>query len=118
MSPLITTRAGASAGAYGWGAASDVATSYESIATNSLSGATSYSFSSIPSTYKHLQIRFNMIVGAGNDAIYTRANGDTGSNYATHGMWQTSASGNMNGTSIYAYGWFYGAIRLTNCWNH
>ena len=109
MSPLITTRAGASANAYGWGAASAVATSFESIATNSLSGATSYTFSSIPSTYKHLQIRFSMIVGAGNDAIYMRANGDTGSNYAGHGMWQTSATGYANNSQMYAYGSFYGA---------
>jgi hypothetical protein len=40
------------------GSFAPVATSYESIASASPNGASTVSFSSIPSTYKHLQIRY------------------------------------------------------------
>lgn len=63
--------------------------SYESIATVNPSGTT-VTFSSIPSTYKHLQIR-----GLAKDSIMNgdtlveigvRFNADTGSNYAYHSL--------------------------------
>jgi hypothetical protein len=64
-----------------------VTSSYESIATVSVggAGAASISFSSIPSTYKHLQIRF-IARGLSGGAIYTRLNSDTGSNYSSHNI--------------------------------
>ena len=67
------------------GAAPAAATSYESIATQSVGagGASSITFSSIPSTYKHLQIRF-IANNASQQDIYVRFNSDTGSNYWRH----------------------------------
>lgn len=63
------------------------ATSYESIATVTVGagGSSSISFSSIPSTYKHLQIRgIGREQSGGFDQIYMQLNGDTGNNYAKH----------------------------------
>jgi hypothetical protein len=69
-----------------------VTNSYESIATVTVGagGASSISFSSIPSTYTHLQIRgilreSDTNTGAG--ALWMQVNGDTGSNYAWHRAW-------------------------------
>jgi hypothetical protein len=63
--------------------------SYESIATASPSAGTSYvDFTSIPSTYSHLQIRAicrSNDGSAGNNlGIYVRFNSDSGSNYTIH----------------------------------
>ena len=59
--------------------------SYESIASANGSGSTSViNFSAIPSTYKHLQIRFSAITAVANQILIT-ANGDTGStSYTKH----------------------------------
>lgn len=60
--------------------------SYESIATSTPSG-TSVTFSSIPQTYKHLQIRVISRTtrnDAAVDGIYMRLNGDTAGNYSYH----------------------------------
>jgi len=59
-------------------------TSFESIATTTVGagGASSITFSSIPSTYRHLQIRLSSNAGS-NDIIY-QFNGDTGANYVRH----------------------------------
>jgi hypothetical protein len=58
---------------------------YDSIASAAGTGSSNtITFSSIPSTYKHLQIRFNAIIDVGCQ-ILLRANGDTGaSNYTKH----------------------------------
>ena len=65
-------------------------TSYESISTTTLgSSQATITFSSIPSTYKHLQIR---CLSRGTDAanggigVRIRLNGDTGTNYSLHGL--------------------------------
>ena len=72
------------AGLFSTGAVAST-TSYESIATQSVGagGAASITFSSIPSTYKHLQIRF-IANDASQQDIYVRFNSDTGSNYWRH----------------------------------
>jgi len=60
---------------------------YDSIATTTLSStASSVTFSSIPSTYTHLQIRFIARCTATQVSknITTQINGDTGSNYSRH----------------------------------
>ena len=63
--------------------------SYESIATLVGDGsATSLTFSSIPSTYKHLQIR---AIGR-NSSGYIRFNADTGANYARRWLRGTGAA--------------------------
>ena len=70
-------------------ASSAAITSFESISTVTVGsgGASSITFSSIPSTYTHLQLRvFSREVSGGFDQIYMRVNGDTGSNYSKHNM--------------------------------
>ena len=58
--------------------------SYESIATvNGTGSSGTITFSSIPSTYKHLQIRTLANDNSGN-ALYMQLNSDTGSNYTNH----------------------------------
>jgi hypothetical protein len=78
------------------GGAAAAASSYESIATTTVGsgGAASITFSSIPSTYTHLQIRF-IARGADGGAIYTQFNGDTGANYSSHNI-------NGNGSTVIA----------------
>jgi hypothetical protein len=88
MSPIIGARGGLSASAYGLFAASLAsATAYESIATVTSTGsAGAMTFTSIPSTYKHLQIRGILRTndtGTWNNQ-QMRFNSDTGSNYAFH----------------------------------
>jgi hypothetical protein len=63
---------------------------YDSIATVTVGGggSASITFSSIPSTYRHLQIRC-LTLGAGSQ-IGLRMNSDSGSNYAYH---QVSGNG-------------------------
>ena len=62
--------------------------SYESIATVTVGagGQASVTFSSIPSTYQHLQIRYMPRISTADTAENTwlQFNGDTGSNYAYH----------------------------------
>ena len=60
------------------------ANSYESIATTTLSSnQASVTFSSIPATYTHLQIRGNILGTAGYDLL-CRFNSDTATNYNFH----------------------------------
>jgi len=84
--------------------------SYESIATVSVGvgGAATAVFSSIPSTFKHLQVRFlardNRASTA--DTIALRFNLDTGSNYRIHyllGDGSSVSSGGFAGTSLEVY---------------
>jgi hypothetical protein len=60
---------------------------YESIATVTVGsgGSASISFTSIPSTYQHLQIRF-IARGASGGGILTTLNSDTASNYSYHNL--------------------------------
>lgn len=62
--------------------------SYESIATVTVGagGASSISFSSIPSTYQHLQLRGITKNTSTSNFAAMRFNSDTGSNYAAHYM--------------------------------
>ena len=66
------------------------------IATTTLaSSAASITFSSIPATYTHLQIRGVSrctTSGLGSDWIYMRFNSDTGSNYSRHQMYGNGVS--------------------------
>jgi hypothetical protein len=88
MSPLLQTFANGSA--LGYRSLSAAAAGYyESIATVTVGsgGASSITFSSIPSTYTHLQIRgISRTTNAANQARNARIylNGDTASNYAWH----------------------------------
>ena len=64
---------------------------YESIATLTASGGeTSLTFSSIPSTYQHLEIRGiarDTIASNSGAGIKMRFNGDTGTNYVRHNLY-------------------------------
>lgn len=71
--------------------------SFESISTVSVgSTVSSITFSSIPSTYKHLQIRA-MLVSATSENNYFQVNSDTASNYTWHQLQGDGAS-----NSVYA----------------
>jgi len=71
-------------------------------------GASSITFTSIPSTYKHLQIRFmardtsTYAVGC-NDFAF-RFNGDTGSNYSWHRLFGDGTTAASNGYASQNYG--------------
>ena len=74
--------------------------SFESIATSTPSGTGTITFSSIPSTFKHLQIRCSSVPPTGN-YNYLRVNGDSGNNYSFHqlqgdGSNASSTGGNQN----------------------
>ena len=85
--------------------------SYESIATVSVGsgGAANIEFTSIPSTYKHLQIRY--IARDTQTATFVTSptasfNGDTGNNYTTHylyGNGSTVSAGPNVGTNEFAW---------------
>lgn len=73
---------------------------YDSIATVNVGsgGSSSISFSSIPSTYKHLELRWigrTTVASSGLDGLYVVFNSDTGSNYSGHRLLG-------NGTSVTA----------------
>ena len=91
------------AGLFSTGAAPAAATAYESIATVSASGSSVVTFSSIPSTYKHLQLRcFSTPSGATYN--YLRLNSDTGSNYSSHQLTgDGSSAGSTGGTNNLIY---------------
>ena len=63
---------------------------YESIATVTVGsgGSSSITFSSIPSTYKHLQLRWIAKTDRADtdDVVYMTFNSDTGANYSWHWM--------------------------------
>ena len=67
--------------------------SYESIATVTVGsgGSATVSFTSIPSTYTHLQIRSFARIPTSNNGLLT-FNSDTGANYATHLLYGDGAS--------------------------
>ena len=93
-----------SAGLYGTGAPPAPLSSYESIATVSLGSAQStITFTSIPSTYKHLQLRY-IAKTTSDDVLTFRANGDTGSNYTIHRLLGNGSSASATATVSYNYG--------------
>ena len=80
---------------------------YESIATTTLSTATaSITFSSIPATYKHLQIRGISRITSGSYAqVLYQLNGATGSSYSRHYLFgdgsTTAAAGTASTTNMF-----------------
>jgi len=67
--------------------------SFESIATVTATSGTSVTLSSIPSTYQHLQIRWQAARnGSSNGQLNMRINGDTGANYAYHAVYGDGAT--------------------------
>jgi len=79
-----------------------VATSYESIATQIATSSTgSFTFSNIPQTFKHLQLRVvaKTTDTQSGDFVSMRFNGDATNTYGLHG--QFTATGSSNVTSFY-----------------
>jgi hypothetical protein len=102
---LNTITAILDAGAGGGGGA------YESIATVTVSGAT-LTFSSIPSTYKHLQVR--ALFTSGGASIGGIFNGDSAANYANHTLVgngsAATAEGAANVSALLGTNFFYGGF--------
>ncbi len=73
---------------------------FESIATTTVGvgGTSTITFSSIPSTYKHLQIRF-MGRGSNGEYLALRMNSDTGANYSFHRLSGEGASASSNAST-------------------
>jgi hypothetical protein len=100
MSPLLETFANASVRGFETFGPAGSSNSYELISTVIASGSVStISFSSIPSTYKHLQIRgaVRTASSSANTGCEITFNGDTGGNYS----WHTLAG---NGSGAYSEG--------------
>ena len=87
---IIASSGGAAAG-----------TGFESIATVTVGsgGVLEIDFTSIPSTYQHLQLRA-LYRQANGEAILMRFNGDTGSNYVCHALYGNGSTASAGaGTS-------------------
>lgn len=77
---------------------------YDSIATVTLSSTTTITFSSIPASYTHLQIRIMAKTDRptyNNDLVSLRFNGDTSSSYSSHHLKGTGTSASTE-TSVSA----------------
>ncbi len=83
------------------GGAAVAAGSYESIATVTVGSGTAadITFSSIPATYAHLQIRGIGRGTASESDVKIQLNGDTGSNYAYHRLYGTGSTTGADGAS-------------------
>jgi hypothetical protein len=81
------------AGLYGVGVTPST-TAYESISTTTVGagGVSSVTFSSIPSTYTHLQIRWFSKNTSADYSIRGQFNSDTAANYSYHGLYGTGAT--------------------------
>lgn len=100
MSPILQSLANGSARGYGAFFGAGAAPAFDSIASTVLGAdAATVTFSSIPSTYQHLQIRVNARSTYTSTTIPLRViwNSDSGNNYARHDL-----SG--NGTTVTATG--------------
>lgn len=89
-----------------FGAPTPVATnSYESIATYTVGagGTSTVTFSVIPSTYKHLQLRGFVKFGAASYGNLRFNNDTTASNYRNHALYGTGASAGANTAANSAY---------------
>ena len=78
---------------------------YESIATTVVGagGTSSISFTSIPSTYQHLQIRLFSKNSTDNGTVTMRYNSDSGSNYSFHDLYGNGASAGASGSANQTY---------------
>jgi hypothetical protein len=100
MSPILQGLANGSVRGYGGYLPLGPSGAFESIAsTTTTAGQVSVTFSSIPSTYQSLQIRYNIQSNraATNDEMFMRINGSSSAIYGVHRL-----SG--DGTSVYATG--------------
>jgi hypothetical protein len=80
------------------GNAAYIPPSFESIASFTPTSGGSVTFSSIPSTYKSLQIRIAATTVTAADDLILRLNGDTGNNYARHSIYGNGSTVTATGT--------------------
>jgi len=81
-----------------------VTDAYESIATTTLSSsASSITFSSIPATFKHLQIRALFGTAGAGSAYIINFNSDTGNNYSYHYLNGNGASATVGASTSRAF---------------
>ena len=69
-------------------------------------GAASVTFSSIPQTFKHLQVRCTVrdtYTGTGTPSLGTRFNGDSSASYTYHALYGTGSSAVGTGATGYTY---------------
>jgi hypothetical protein len=84
-----------------------VSGSYYSIATATIgAGGGSITFSSIPTTYTHLQIRLTgrSLYSAATDIVIFRFNSDSGNNYTLHRMYGDGSAASTQGAVPQTYG--------------
>jgi hypothetical protein len=74
--------------------------SYESIASATPSGTNTVTFNSIPSTYKHLQLRSSTLSASSGDTLYINFNSDTGNNYTYHRLSGNGSAASANGYNV------------------
>ncbi len=95
MSPILESIG--SVKGFGWGALLGGG-SFESIATISGTGSSgTVTFTSIPSTYTHLQLRCFFDSNANNGGFYIQLNSDTGNNYSWHTLLGNIAEATVQG---------------------
>ena len=118
--PLITTQ---SARGYGWGASTDEGPGdFESIASFvGGTGIDTISFTSIPQTYKHLEIRYNARSAGGTNqdcsVFLMNFNSDTGNNYSRATSLATTTNryvGNEANAGFADAGLIMGSAALSN----
>ena len=106
------------AGLYGTGVP-PVTNSYESIATVTVGGggSTTVAFTSIPSTYKHLQIRASFTTSSGGQVISARLNSDSGSNYTLHSLIGNGSAASAGASTASPYATIFGRVVGTSATN-
>lgn len=102
--PIVASFGGLSA--FGFGAFPEG--DYEAISSVTVGsgGVSSIEFTSIPSTFAHLQIRLigrSDKAGFNNDVVTVRFNSDTGSNYAYHSLYGSGSVAGAESASSAAY---------------
>jgi len=118
--PIVGSFAGASARAYGLGAGGVQIGDFESIATTTLSSNQStVTFSSIPQTYSHLQLRCSVLTSVTlGSAAKIQFNGDTATNYSYHSLYGTGSGTGSIGNATQAQGWAYFTGNTTSASAH
>ena len=93
------------AGTLSTGAPPVAPSSYESIATVSVGsgGSSSIDFTSIPATYKHLQLRYLDLSTSSAGDMRVQVNADTGNSYSRHFLYGTGAAAASGGVSTTDY---------------
>ena len=77
------------------------------------SAVSTVTFSSIPATYKSLQVRFNLVTSASSTYFGLQMNGDTGANYAFHQLAGNGAAAYAGGGATQNYGVINPALTVT-----